>query len=281
VLSGQENEAELPAAATNAVTAATGKQPVIYGAELAIGDQSMTALGETHSKLMTEARKAQASRAIVSLSWHPVRPTDNAVASGHGQLTNYEWNDLLTPGSELNQRWCGQVDRAALALSELQKDGIAVLWNPLPEANGKDFWWAGRKGVRGSAELYRQLFDRLVNQHKLHNLIWVWEADPPDFKPDGAGTPSDYFPGLLYADAIELRLSWLDARFPAGMVAQGAVGKPAGVEFTGTLPPPEVLMNHAAFAWFLATPQADPAARADAWRKLMGDPRVATLAPAQ
>jgi hypothetical protein len=115
----------------------------------------------------------------------------------------------------------------------------------------------------------------------VQNLVWVWEADPPGSKPDEAGTPSDYFPGLLYADAIELRLSWLDARFPAGMVAQGAVGKPVGVELTGTLPSPEVLTNHAAFAWFLATPQADPVSRAGAWGKLLGDPHIAALAPAQ
>jgi mannan endo-1,4-beta-mannosidase len=94
-------------------------------------------------------------------------------------LTNYEWNDLLTPGSALNKRWSEEVDEAAATLRELQKEGVAVLWNPLPEANGKDFWWAGRKGIHGSAELYRQLFDRLVNHDGMQNLVWVWETDPP------------------------------------------------------------------------------------------------------
>ncbi len=274
VLSGQENDSSSPAAATAAVTAATGKVPAIYAAEL--GDSA-----ENRQAVVKEALKAHLSYVVVSLSWHPARPTDGAAASAHGKLTDYEWSDLLSPGSDLNKRWSEQVDDVAAALHDLEKTGVAVLWNPLPEANGKDFWWAGRKGVHGSAELYRQLFDRLVNHDGARNLVWVWEADPPDFRPDGAGTPSDYFPGLLYADAIELRLSWLDARFPAGMVAQGAVGKPVGVELSGTLPPPEVLTNHAAFAWFLATPQTDPAARADAWRKLVGDPHVAALAPAQ
>jgi mannan endo-1,4-beta-mannosidase len=274
VLSGQENDSSSPAAATAAVAAETGKQPAIYGAELA-------GSAAERESVVKEALKAHLSHAEVSLSWHPARPTDGAAASAHGQLTSYEWNDLLTPGSELNKRWGEEADAAAATLRELQKAGIAVLWNPLPEANGKDFWWAGRKGVHGSAELYRQLFDRLVNHDGLRNLVWVWEADPPGSKPDEAGTPSDYFPGLLYADAIELRLSWLDARFPAAMVAQGAVGKPAGVELTGSLPSPEVLTNHAAFAWFLATPPADPATRADAWSKLLGDPHVVALAPAQ
>jgi hypothetical protein len=220
VLSGQENDSSSPAAATAAVTAETGKQPAIYAAELA-------GSAEERQAVVKEALKAHAGHAEVSLSWHPARPTDGAPASAHGQLTSYEWNDLLTPGSALNKQWGEEVDAAAATLKEFQKEGIAVLWNPLPEANGKDFWWAGRKGVRGSAELYRQLFDRLVNHDGLKNLVWVWESDPPDFRGDGADRPSDFFPGLLYADAIELRLSWLDARFPAGMVAQGAVGKPS------------------------------------------------------
>jgi mannan endo-1,4-beta-mannosidase len=274
VLSGQENDPSAPGAATAAVVSATGKQPAIYAAELGVP-------AEARQSMVKEALKAHGSHAVVSLSWHPARPTDGAAASGHGQLNDYEWNDLVTPGSKLNKQWCERVDEAAATLRELQKEGVAVLWNPLPEANGKDFWWAGRKGVHGSAELYRQLFDRLVHRDGLQNLVWIWEAAAPDYKPDGAGTPGDFFPGLLYADAIELRLSWLDSRFPAGILAQGAVGKPVGVELTGSLPPPEVVTNHAAFAWFLATPPADPASRAEAWRQLAGDPHIAALAPAQ
>jgi mannan endo-1,4-beta-mannosidase len=272
VLSGQENDSASPTAATAAVVTEAGKQPAIYGAELA-------GPAEIRQAVLKVALKAHVSHSVVSLSWHPARPTDGTAASN--QLTSYEWNDLLTPGSALNKQWSEEVDEAATTLKELQKEGVPVLWNPLPEANGKDFWWTGRKGVRGSAELYRQLFDRLVNHDGVQNLVWVWEADPPGSKPDEPGLPSDYFPGLLYADAIELRLNWLDARFPTAVLAQGAVGKPAGIELTGNLPPPEVLMNHAAFAWFLATPPADPATRAEAWSKLLGDPHVASLAPAQ
>jgi len=68
------------------------------------------------------------------------------------------------------------------------------MWNPLPESNGKDYWWAGRKGIHGSAALYRQLFDRLVNHDGLHNLVWIWEADPQDFRSGGAGMLSDFYP---------------------------------------------------------------------------------------
>jgi mannan endo-1,4-beta-mannosidase len=275
VLSGQENEPASPGAATAAVVAATGKLPAIYGVELGGSAESRTAI-------MKEALAAHVNHAVVSLSWRAARPTDGAPASGHGLLTDYEWNELLTPGSALNDRWKAQVDEAAAMLRELQKAGIAVLWNPLPETNGKDFWWAGRKGIHGSAELYRQLFDRLVNHDGVHNLLWVWEADSPDFRSGGAGVLSDFFPGLLYVDALEMRLNELDSRsFTGRMLAQIAVGKPIGVEVMGNLPSPDAFTDRSGWAWFLAAPPADPAAHAEAWRKLMGDPQIVALTAAQ
>ena len=271
VLSGQINDLSLPVSA--AVLQATGRQPAIFAAEL-----------ETASSdaLVKELIQAHANQQVVSLSWRPARPTDNAPADPKNQLTDFEWAELLTPSSALNQRWATQVDQAAATLRELEKAGIAVLWNPYPESNGKDAWWAGRKGVNGSAALYRQLFYRLVNHDGLHNLLWVWEAAPPSFGPGGPGPLSDFFPGLLYADALELRVNDLNPYFPAGrFLAQAAVGKVIGVELKGNLPAPEVFAGPSEWAWFLAAPQAIPAPGSDALRKLYADPHVVSLAPAQ
>jgi hypothetical protein len=89
-----------------------------------------------------------------------------------------------------------------------------------------------------------------VNHDRLHNLLWVWEAAPSDFRSGGAGTLSDFFPGLLYTDALELRLNELDSRsYPGRMLAQIAVGKPIGVEVTGNLPLPEAFTNSTGWAW--------------------------------
>jgi mannan endo-1,4-beta-mannosidase len=273
VLSGQENDPSAPGAANAAVVAATGKQPAIYGAELETSKENRQAIVKV-------ALKAHSGHSVVSLSWHPTRPTDGAPASNHGQLTDTEWNDLLTPGSSLNKRWLEQVDQAAETLKELQKSWVTVLWNPLPEANGKDYWWAGRKGVHGSAELYRQLFDRLAHHDGLQNLLWVWEADAPGA--NGAGMLSDFFPGLLYTDALEMHLSQIDSYSPTGrFFAEVAAGKVVGVELAGTLSSPDVFTDRSGWAWFLATPTADPTATREALRKLYSDPHIASLAPVQ
>jgi mannan endo-1,4-beta-mannosidase len=288
VLSGQENSLTWPAAATKEVAQAIGKQPAIYGAELSpIMEVVPGTLRSVRQGLLREALSAHVRHAEVSLSWRAESPTDGAGADRRSQLTDYEWNELLTPDSSLNKKWLQQVDEIADTLRPLQTAGVAVLWNPLPESNGKDYWWAGRKGIHGSAELYRQLFDRLVNHDGLHNLVWVWEAAAPDFRSGGAGTLSDFYPGLLYTDAVEIRLNRVEPWFQASrFLEQTAVGRPLGVELTGDLPLPAALTEHAGWAWFLAAPPpfsapADTTLRAESLRKLYGDPKIVSLAAAQ
>jgi mannan endo-1,4-beta-mannosidase len=295
VLSGQENDPASPGAATATVVQATAKQPAIYATELPGTEsasplsgsaQPASTLAELRQAIVKQAISAHQNRAVVSLSWRPSRPTDDAPAGAHGQLSDFEWNELLTSGSALNTRWSAQVDVAAETLRELQKAGIAVLWNPYPESNGKSFWWAGRKGIHGSAALYRMTFDRLVNHDGLHNLLWVWQAAAPSFSSGDPGPFSDFFPGLLYADALEISLHDANPSFRAdAFLAQFAVGKPIGVELTGALPPPAGFADHAAWAWFqIAPPTSSPAdstAHDEALRQLYADPHIVSLAPAQ
>jgi len=278
VLSGQENEPAAPAAATAAVAPATGKSPAIYATELETGPNSES----IRKAIVDQAIHAHKSGEVVSLTWRPSRPTDDALSNAKGGLTDFEWSDLMTPGSALNHRWAAQVDEAEGTLHELERAGVAVLWNPYPESNGKSFWWAGRKGVHGSAELYRMLFDRLVNREGLHNLLWVWEPAAPGFNSTDVGPFSDYFPGLLYTDALQISLRGINARFRIdGMLAEFAVGKPIGVRFTGDPPAPEAVVVHSHWAWFLVNPPAASAlkdgARDEALRKLYADPHVASL----
>jgi len=280
VLSGQQNDPAAPAAATAAVTQAAGKSPAIDATDLPSGPASADAM----KAVIEQAKAAHKAGAVIALSWRPTRPTDNAEVNAHGGLTDFEWNDLLTPGSALNTLWAAQVDEAAEHLKELQKAGIAVLWNPYPESNGKGFWWAGRKGVRGSAELDRMLFDRMTNHDGLHNLIWIWEPAAPSFTSTDVGPFSDSFPGLLYTDALQISLRSASPRFRMdGMLAQFALGKPIGVRFTGPPPAPDAVAGHSSWSWFIldqattpAAPPPDPA-HDQALRTLYGDPHIASL----
>ena len=284
VLSGQMNGPASQGAETAAVLQLTGKKPAIYGATLMGGaaDPSKPAPTTVQGNLAQELIGAHSSGSIIALTWLAPRPTDNAQANPADKLTDHEWSELLTPGSALNQLWNAQVDEAAKTLKQLEKAGIAVLWNPLPDSNGQNFWWTGRKGIHGSAELYRQLFERLVNHDELHNLVWVWQAVPPDSATGGGGLLSDYVPGLLYADALQIRLNQAETRFPGSrLLEQAAGGKVVGVELTGDLPSPDALAGSGSWAWFLAGDQPSSVTRDAALHKLYDDPRIVSLVPKQ
>ncbi|MGA2134879.1 MAG: glycosyl hydrolase [Bryobacteraceae bacterium] len=253
ILSGQEN-------ASQQIFEIAGKYPAIEGADL---------YGQA---VVDEARLQHSLHAIVSLSWHPLRPTDDGPAAG--KLSDFEWKELLTPGSRLYQRWCAQDDAAAGLLKQLQEAGVPVLWRPYPQANGTHFWWAGHK--RESAELYRQLFDRLVNAARLRNLVWVWDAAAPGFGPDSPGQYADYFPGLGYADALAVSpgntpFSWRrDAE-----LSRFAVGKVVGLDLDGWTPAAAMLDQPTRWAWFMLSDGfANRADKADDLRALYGHARV-------
>jgi len=163
------------------------------------------------------------------------------------------------------------VDAASETLKKLQDAGIPVLWRPYAEMNGKNFWWAGRKGNRGSAALYRQLFERVVNHNGVRNVVWVWTAAPPGSSANGNGALADFFPGLLYADAISIRDPQLSWRADATLALMG-VGKPIGVELSA-VPKPEIAQQK--WSWFLVAADPSPTPEKDeALRALYGDARV-------
>ena len=56
------------------------------------------------------------------------------------------------------------------------------MWRPLHEASGGWFWW-GAEGSGPCLKLYDILFERLMSHHKIHNLIWVWSCNEPEWYP--------------------------------------------------------------------------------------------------
>jgi mannan endo-1,4-beta-mannosidase len=259
------------------VKTATGKLPALVELDLAAG---------TDAKALTAAvRKATDQGELVLLRWSPPRPTDNSSA---GTLTDFEWAELLQPGTDLNQRWIAQVDEAAGMLRALADEHLAVLWSPYPEANAipppagfsppgsapkiARAWWAGYPGLNGSRELYLRLNDRLTMQYKLHNLAWVWEAAPPSFLPGANNSLEAYFPGALHIDALMLDANALGGRFPLDrMIAEFAGGKPCGVRVAAGIPGAETLARETGWRWITLSPSA---AASDAIKAFYADPHV-------
>ncbi|MEO5893139.1 MAG: glycosyl hydrolase [Ferruginibacter sp.] len=252
-LTGQHN---FPAAADkNSKFAArySGKTPAIFGTDFGFakaGDKDSYLLRDS---LVKEAERQYKMGAIVTLCWHAVPPTADEpvtfqpiqgadpakLASVQGQLTDQQFKDVLTPGTQPYKKWAAQVDTIAIYLKKLQAAHVPVLWRPYHEMNGNWFWWGNRVGQYSTEALYRQMFDRFVKFHKLNNLIWVWSVDRPS-KP---GMEFDkYYPGDKYLDILALDVYGSDFKqdYYDQLVALSK-GKPLALAEVGDPPSSEML----------------------------------------
>ena len=75
-------------------------------------------------RIVDEAIRRNAEGFIIMLMWHAVRPTDDEPVtfkeSVQGKLTDDEWQQLITPGTDLNERWKSQVDVIAWHLETIK-----------------------------------------------------------------------------------------------------------------------------------------------------------------
>ena len=251
-IAGQHNYPNVGARWTDMAYDLTAKYPGLFGGDFGFsgGEDKDSVL--SRPAMIAEAERQYRNGAVVTLTWHEVRPTDDEPVTFHnsvqGHLTDAEWKELLTPGSLLNLRWQAQVDVIAGYLKQLQDAHVPVLFRPYHEINGNWFWWGGREGKDGSAALYRQIYDRFVNVHHLDNLLWVWNANAPG---GSAGAIEGYYPGAQYADVITMDIySEFKQEYYTSILAL-AGGKPIALGEVGGLPSPEVLQQQPRWTYFM------------------------------
>jgi mannan endo-1,4-beta-mannosidase len=290
-LTGQHNFPNTKDTSTLQAVKVFGKTPAIYGQDFgfaAAGDKdAITARPD----IIAECRRQWQQGSIITLCWHAVPPTadepvtfrpkpgsssTNKLASVQGQLTDEQWNDLLTPGTALHQHWCEQVDVIADYLKQLRDAHIPVLWRPYHEMNGDWFWWGGRSGPRGTVALYRQLFERLARHHQLNNLIWIWSVDRP-------GNPErqfvNFFPGTNCFDiaSLDVYRNDFDQSYYDGLLKL-ADGKPIALAEVGPAPSLETLQKQPQWTWWMLWSGMAPRGSAtNALQTLVNDPRSWSL----
>jgi mannan endo-1,4-beta-mannosidase len=252
-LTGQHNYPATKDTSTLEAAEAWGKTPAVFGQDFGFakpGDKDAVA---ARPDIVAEVKRQYEKGSIIALCWHAVRPTEDEPVtfrgSVQGKLTDKEWNELITPGTRLNQHWCDQVDVIAGFLKQLRDAHIPVLWRPYHEMNGDWFWWGGRRGEHGTTVLYRQLFDRLANHHQLNNLVWIWSVDRPS-------TPErqfvDFFPGRNYFDiaALDVYHSDFSQSYYRDLLKLTG-GKPVALAEVGPPPTLDVLEKQPEWTWWM------------------------------
>ncbi|MGD0338368.1 MAG: glycosyl hydrolase [Bacteroidota bacterium] len=257
----------------------TKRYPAVFGQDFGFSEPGTWDGINYRQQIVDEAIRRNSEGFIITLMWHAVRPIEEEPVdfqqSIMGKLAEQQWQDLITPGTEINERWKSQVDVVAWFLKQLQNAGVPVLWRPYHEMNGDWFWWGKKEGETGYKKLYRMLFDRLVNFHGLNNLIWVFNANELRENVD----PFDkYFPGQDVVDILAIdvyRNGYAQNDYDQLLVLAG--DKPIALGEVGAVPTPENLRAQPRWTWFMAWGDAGGFQGFQAFRAIYECEEVLTL----
>ncbi|MFI1745721.1 glycosyl hydrolase [Thalassobellus sediminis] len=231
----------------------TGKYPAIWGTDFYWSGGNT----DPGFKIVNDVIKKHKEGAIITLMWHVGKPSDNAPfgwkESVQSKISDADWKDLITQGTDIHNRWLNQVDQLAIHLKKIQQENIPVLWRPYHEMNGVWFWWGNKKGDEGFSKLWQLLYDRLTNYHQINNLIWVWNANAPrDIPEDNAFDYKDFYPGHSYVDILATDVYHFDyEQKDYNQLLELAEGKPIALGEVGQLPKPNILKAQPKWSWFM------------------------------
>lgn len=266
---------------TEFVKQATGKYPGLWSGDFLYQRENI----DDRWTMIKEAKKQWDNGAIINIMWHAC-PPDQGEPCGwdpgvKGQLTDKQWQDLLTDGTALNAAWKVRMDDIAVYLQHLKDNGVEVLFRPLHEMNldkEEAFWWSGRPGPNGTARLYRATHDYMVDQKGLTNLVWVW--DMLDIRMDLA----EYNPGHEYWEVFAFDVYGMGR--PNGLpngydpswyryILRIVGDKPIALGECSRIPTPDMLAAQPRWTFFMPWPGLER--KKDAIKTLLRDPRVITL----
>lgn len=246
-LSGQHNYPHELTRSTDSIVAMTGKTPVVWG----------TDISSLNDALLEEAKRQYNNGSVITLMYHQVKPFHHDSMgfsrSVQGMVTDEEWEQIVTPGTEFHNMWLEKIDQRAEFLKKFRDAGIPVLWRPYHEMNGMWFWYGNRPGENGIQKLWKIMYDRYTNQHQLNNLIWVWNANGPrDWKDDEAYAYELFYPGNDYVDVLAADIYKADYKQSHhDQLLELGGGKVIALGEVGALPSPEILDQQPKWTWFM------------------------------
>lgn len=249
VISGQQKRVD-----ADHMAELTGRFPALVGFDLMDYSPSRVARGSSSDETDKALDWWNVKGGLVTLSWHWNAPSDLV----DSEETPW-WKGFYTKGTSfdlpkaINDRHSTEralllrdIDAIAVQLQRLEDEGVPVLWRPIHEASGEWFWW-GAHGPRMHQSLWRLLYDRLVNHHQLHNLIWVWN-----------GQDADWYPGDQYVDIVaediydtERDHNPQEATFRRASAFAGVTKLVALSETGALLDPDQLSASRARWSWFM------------------------------
>lgn len=218
---------------------------------------------------ISPAREQWQNGGLVAYMWHWRAPNSEADYRNHNtngygynlpggdNPTSFDIREALKSGTWQNEFMLEDIDRVAAYLKILADAGIPVLWRPLHEAAGSYQWgawfWWGAHGTQYTAQLWRLMYDRLVNHHHLNNLIWVWTVQ---YEQNQAAWMREAYPGDEYVDVVGVDL-YEKSTTPRSDIYKAMIDLTGGRKLvalseTGLVPDPQKCIEEGApWAWFM------------------------------
>ena len=249
-------------------------------------DGSPERVREMRGKLVEVITDYANQGSMIMLSYHMCQPdaVDGCgfeVMSGFNDNYTYpEWkiDEILTEGTELNRIHIERLDEIAEHLKTLKNKGINVIWRPYHEMNGFWFWWGKQ---RRYVDLYRQMFDRFTEVHRLDNLIWAWSVNYWNTEQEEG--PSEYYPGhdvvdLIGADIYISHGHRYDESMYNELLEIGQNLKPMGITENGKLPDwPRIASTQPKWSFWATWFGFEGRTSDQDYRRLFDDSRTITL----
>lgn len=242
-----------PAMWTNEIYKLTGEYPALWSGDFLFQEENI----EHRGTMIKEAISQYHKGAIINIMWHACNPAYGQPCEwedGKGvlsQLTDDQWDDLFIEGTQINLRFVEMLEEIVGYMKILKEKKVIVLFRPFHEMNQGRFWWGGRPGEEGTVKLYKMVYDYMVKQKNLNNIIWVWNIqDFPNLDTDvDLYNPGDEYWDIVSLDVYDDSTGYSQEKYES--IRRVANGKPMGIGECQKLPSLEVLEKQKDWVFFM------------------------------
>lgn len=250
ILSGQ-HDGSISGSQFDDIKKITGKYPAVLGFDFLSYTKNSVKYADEAAEIKnnigcveTALKLAKEKNVLITFCWHWCAPKDDLMSHAfYSNRTEFDFAKEWLENGEGRQLLIDDMDDIAEQLKRFRDAGIPVLWRPLHESYGDWFWW-GKGGSKACKDLFRFMYDRFTNYHKLNNLIWIYSGYSPEYYPgddiiDINGMDSYTFTmnsGALIKDYVDLK---------------AITDKPCAVTEVGAIiDPDEMISKKTDWLWF-------------------------------
>lgn len=233
----------------------TGHFPAILGLDMIDYTPSRVAFGGSKSLTVDYAKDFYLNQGgIISMCWHWTAPKEYLINS-----TEHPWYsgfykeattidlDAIAEGKDESGKAAllSDIDAICTAMEPLKEAQVPILWRPLHEASGGWFWWGNCK-KESYLWLWDQMYEKMVSEHGLHNLIWVWNGQNKDWY------PGDDKVDIVGMDIYAAKHSYASQSSTfADLTNWSGERKIVALTENGVMPDPELMQrDRAVWCWF-------------------------------